>query len=155
MAEDDEGRGVARALLRFALAVVAIAVLGLLAGILFGRGTPRRAASSVIADLVDTVPTPAPGEPDRADLACGMVLFRYRSADVDAEGRAVLDEVATDHAGWVLVRAVPDLATPVEAAAWRHRMPLGGVNRELLTAFATAYEGQRTGAEGCPTPSAD
>ena len=149
---DREGgsRGVGPSLLRFAAAAVAIAVLGLVAGVLFGRGTPRRAASSVISDLVHAAPTPAPTAADAEALRCGVVVLRYRPTDVDEDGVTTMRAIADDRPGAVLLRETPDLATAVEAAAWGHRMPLGGVNRELLSAFVTAYAGRRTEAEGCP-----
>ena len=87
MGEDDPGRpSLGTALGRFALALLAIAVIGLLAGIAYGRGTPERAAGTLLDDLVvvedfrgddrkaaDT-DEPAPTSGDHVgDAVCGAV----------------------------------------------------------------------------------
>lgn len=53
MGEEDAGRpSLGTALGRFGLALLAIAVIGLVAGIAYGRGTPERAAGTLLDDLV-------------------------------------------------------------------------------------------------------
>lgn len=53
MGEDGPDRpSLGRSLGRFALALTAVAVIGLVAGIAYGRGTPERAAGTILEDLV-------------------------------------------------------------------------------------------------------
>ena len=149
----------ARPLLVGALAVVAIA---LVAGFVFSRSDPQRAATILLGDQVLTEPEgevtsgPAPtsgqfdGGPtcgvvtdpvaakQQVDaLAAGIVVVQYRSAD---DAPAVTEALA-GRATEVLVAPNADLDAPVVATAWGRRLRLDQVDAPMLRAFVTAHAG--------------
>lgn len=149
----------ARPLLWGALAVVVVA---LVAGFLFSRTDPQRAATILLGDQVLTEPEgevtsgPAPtsgqfdggptcgavAEPVPADqqvdaLAAGIVVVQYRSAE-DAE--AVTGALA-GRPTEVLVAPNADIDAPVVATAWGRRLRLEQVDAQVLQAFVTAHAG--------------
>lgn len=182
-AVEDEGQPgltLGSALMRFALGAVLLVVFGLVSGYLFGRGTPQRAAATIVDDFVitedfqgndavaATTTQPAPtsgnhlgsarcgvsGEPvgvddQLASLAGGIVLVQFRPDDLDDAAVATAESLAANDRR-VVVAPNPDLDAPVMATAWARRMPLDGVNRELLSAFVTAYEGSGPAPGPCP-----
>lgn len=107
---------------RLGLAIVAVAVLGLVAGWLFARGTPQRAAG---------------------------VVLQYRADQLGAGAVGQLERIATDQPEAVMLAPNPDLARAVVATSWQRRLALPGVNRELLGAFVTAYAGARSDDGPC------
>lgn len=125
MGEEDADRpSMGRSLGRFALALVAIAVIGLLAGIAYGRGTPERAAGTILNDLVvvedfqgdDRSPAdtdePAPTSGDHVgDPVCGTF-----DAPLDAD-----TQLASLAAGRIVVQYDPGRIAGderVELEAW-------------------------------------
>lgn len=118
MGEDDPARpSLGQSLKRFALALVAVAVIGLVAGIAYGRGTPERAAGTILDDLVvveelqgdDRVPAttqdPAPTSGDHVgEAVCGRSEEPF---DADTQ-------LASLAAGRILVQYHPDAVTGVE-----------------------------------------
>ena len=149
----------ARPVLWGALAVVVVA---LLAGFLFSRTDPQRAAAILLGDQVLTEPEgeattgPAPSsgvssggptcgvvtEPVTTDrqvdaLAAGIVVVQYRSSD-DAEA---LTEAVAGRPTDVLVAPNADLDAPVVATAWGRRLRLDQVDAPVLRAFVTAHAG--------------
>lgn len=142
--------------------LVAVVVAGLVAGVVFSRADPRRAARVLLGDQVQTEPegeatsAPAPSSGVRADepmcgvtaspadvqtqidaLAAGVVVVQYRDADNADE----LTRALADRSTRVLVAPNPDLDVPVVATAWGRRLRLGRVDRQLLRAFVTAHAG--------------
>lgn len=146
----------------FLLAMVGVMVVALVAGVVFSRTDPRRAASLLLEGQVETEsegevtgpPAPTSGDPT-ADpvcgvsddpievatqvgaLAAGIVVVQYRGED-DAE--RVVGAVAETPTR-VLVAPNPDLPVPVVATAWSRRLELGEVDPQALRAFVTAHEG--------------
>lgn len=125
MGEEDADRpSLGTALGRFALALLAIAVIGLVAGIAYGRGTPERAAGTLLEDLVvvedfrgdDREPAgtddPAPTSGDHVgDPVCG-------AADETLDADTQLASLA---AGRVIVQYDPEAVQGSELdrlAAW-------------------------------------
>lgn len=170
MATDGPIRGAdgspARRMLRNARPVLwgglAVVVVALVAGVVFSRTDPRRAAVLLLGDQVVTEPegestrAPAPSTGEReagptcgvlADpvdvqqqvdaLAAGVVVVQFRDpADASAVAEAVANR-PTD----VLVAPNPDLDRPVVATAWGRRLRLDRVDAPLLRAFVTAHAG--------------
>lgn len=158
---------------RFALAALAVALTGLVAGLMFGRLNPDRAASTLIADFVvdEDVGSPpqdphAPtsgrsqararcGVSDRpvdpaiqlATLEAGGVVVQYRPQAVSSAERNELHELAGPDAG-VLVAPNPQLGNPVTATAWTRRLPLKEHNGELTRAFVAAFASSEACAPG-------
>lgn len=156
----------ARRVLRHARPVLwgllAVVVVGLVAGVLFSRTDPRRAARVMLGDQVRTEPegeattAPAPSSGVRAGgptcgvtaspvtlqtqvdaLAAGIVVVQYREEDdVDELARALADRSTR-----ALVAPNADLDAPVVATAWGRRLRLDRVDRQLLRAFVTAHAG--------------
>lgn len=142
--------------------VLAVVVVGLVAGAVFSRTDPRRAARVLLGDQVQTEPegeattAPAPssgvrvGEPTcgvtatrvavqtQIDaLAAGIVVVQFRDGDAaDALTRALADRSTR-----ALVAPNPDLDMPVVATAWGRRLRLDRVDRRVLRAFVTAHAG--------------
>ena len=149
---------------RLIAAVVGVTVLALVAGWLFGRTSPERAASTLLTDLVISEPVdsepldpaaPTSGEADGtalcgvrehtvdredqvATLAAGAVIVQYRPSQVGSRGLGDVRGLTEGRAP-VLVAPNPDLGAPVVATAWTRRLGLDDVNRQLLSAFVTAY----------------
>lgn len=157
-----------------ALATLAVVAVGFGAGWLFGRATPRRAASTLLTEVVTAEPSrgPAAGSPGAARPAApssGAATGRVRCG-VRARPLSAADQVTTLAAGGIVVQyragalgggavdrlarlAPPDgaplvvapnarLQAAVTATAWRHRLPLGSVDLDLLGKFVTAYAGR-------------
>lgn len=141
---------------------LAVVVVALVAGFLFSRTDPQRAAAILLGDQVLTEPEgevtsgPAPtsgqfdGGPtcgvvtdpvapeQQVDaLAAGIVVVQYRSAD-DAE--AVTGALASRPTE-VLVAPNADIDAPVVATAWGRRLRLDQVDAPVLQAFVTAHAG--------------
>lgn len=142
--------------------LVAVVVVGLVAGVVFSRTDPRRAARVLLGERVQTEPegeatrapapssgTPAGGPacgvtaspvPVQAQidaLAAGIVVVQYRQEDA-ADG---LTRALADRSTRALVAPNADLDAPVVATAWGRRLRLDGVDRQLLRAFVTAHAG--------------
>lgn len=162
---------------RFVVAAVVLLLGGLVAGVVFGRADPGRAARVVVAEftVVEDGPPDAPG-PDpvtpvtgpqrgapscgRLDgpldpgrqvelLAAGVVLVQHR-AEVSGDERAVLDELADrDRVAVAVADELPD-DTAVVATSWRRRMPLPRADRELLDAFVTGHADRAPAVTACP-----
>lgn len=168
-------RGTGRTIGRWALALIAVAVVALLAGVLFGRADPQRAARLLIRDLVLTEPSgeatgpPAPtsgeavaapmcgvvGEPlgtqAQVDaIAAGLVVVQYR---LD-EHAAAVGALAAAHPTEVVAGPNPALDANVVATAWTRRMRLDNPNTELLSAFVTAHAGIGPDVRPCVSPGA-
>ncbi len=154
---------------QFGLLVVAVTVLGLLAGWLFAKGQPRSAAGALIADfvVVEAPTTHAPDEPadpdavapssgahDGGQVRCGLVTELSNADHVASLAAGIVvvrhdlpDPSPDDLAALaalanrreVLVAREPRLDVPVVALAWGRRMELGELNLELLRAFHTAH----------------
>lgn len=165
----EDRRSLAESLGRFGMLAVAVLVIGLLAGITYGRSQPRAAAGAVIADFVEVTDSTgnerAPAAPDPVapssgnhdgEIRCGVVDKVISNDDhleslaagvvvvryqpgIDADDLATLINYA--RRGGILVAPEPRLEVPIMAVAWAHRMPLGDPNRELLNAFHTARVG--------------
>lgn len=146
---------------------VLLAVLGIAAGLLFGRADPERAARLVVAEFTviedgdgqtpgpdPIAPTtgpqrgepscgllqrPLPAEQQVATLSAGVVLIQHDPQLDDAQ-QARLEALA-DARARVAVAPQPALeeGEVVVATSWRHRMPLDRVDLELLTAFVTGH----------------
>lgn len=163
---DSTGGPVARRMLRGAPPVLwgllAVVVVGLVAGVLFSRTDPQRAATMLLGDQVVTEPegemtsAPAPtsgdaeagptcgmlsepvdGQQQVDALAAGLVVVQYRDPD-DADA---VTEALADRPTEVLVAPNGDLDTPVVATAWGRRLRLDEVDEPLLRAFVTAHAG--------------
>ncbi len=149
----------ARPVLWGALAVVVVA---LLAGFVFSRTDPQRAATILLGDQVLTEPEgevtsgpaptsgqfdggptcgvvtdPVPPEAQVDALAAGIVVVQYRSAD-DA---TALTEALAGRPTEVLVAPNAEIDAPVVATAWGRRLRLESVEPALLQAFVTAHAG--------------
>lgn len=141
---------------------LAVVVVALVAGVVFSRTDPRRAASLLLGDQVLTepegeatnAPAPTSGEPHDGPtcgvvaepvdvqrqvdaLAAGVVVVQFRDGD-DAERVA---QVLADRPTAVLVAPNPDLVEAVVATAWGRRLRLDRVDGALLRAFVTAHAG--------------
>ena len=151
-------------LARLGLAVVGVIVLGLVAGWLFGRTSPERAASTLVSDLVITEAVgeeqldpaaPTSGDPEGppvcgvqddpvspqrqiASLDAGVVLVQYRPSELAADEVEMLRSLA-ERGRPVLVAPNPDLGAAVVGTAWTRRLGLEAPNQQLLAAFITAY----------------
>lgn len=142
--------------------LLAVVVVGLVAGVLFSRTDPRRAARVLLGDQVRTEPEgestsgPAPSSGERVGgptcgvagapvaaqaqidaLAAGLVVVQYRDEDHADE----VSEALADRSTIVLVAPNPDLDVPVVATAWGRRLRLVDPNGQLLRAFVTAHAG--------------
>lgn len=153
------------------VATLAVLAVGFGAGWLFGRATPRRAARSLLAEVVTAEPSGGPGRavttvapssgdptgPPRcgvrrepvapggqvATLAAGGVVVQFRPGAIDPGALERLARLAGDHPDRVLVAPNPRLDAVVTATAWRRRMPLSSVDVGLLETFVTAHAGMR------------
>lgn len=139
-----------------------LVVAALVAGLVFSRTDPRRAASLLIEGQVETEadgeatgpPAPTSGdaaadpvcgvsdEPVSVDtqvgaLAAGIVVVQYRDGE-DAE--KVVGAVAETPTR-VLVAPNPELSIPLVATAWGRRLELESVDEQALRAFVTAHAG--------------
>lgn len=137
----------------FLAAALAIALLGLLGGMAFGRAAPERAAAALLRDLASATPAPA-AVPATAPPPCGMhdqaldeaakvaawsrgIVVVEHAGDPDV--MAALNAWVADGAGAVVVAPGDGLGAPVVASAWAWRMDLDKPDRALLDAFVTAY----------------
>jgi hypothetical protein len=171
----DRGARFRRAVVRFAVAGVVLAVLAVTAGIVLGRTQPDRGARLVVREFVvvedatgaaagpDRVtPTsganrgdpscglaaePLTGDEQVATLASGVVLLQH-GPDATPSDRRVLEELATRPR--VAVAPNPELSDAVVATAWRHRMPLDRARPELLEAFVTGHADRAPDLRPCP-----
>lgn len=142
--------------------LLGVVVVGLLAGVLFSRSDPQRAATMLLGDQVRTEPEgevtsgPAPTSGEAVDgptcgmvsgpvgaqqqvdaLAAGLVVVQFRDpADADDVTEA-LAERPTE----VLVAPNGELDARVVATSWGRRLRLETVDAPLLRAFVTAHAG--------------
>ncbi|MDX1657788.1 MAG: DUF3105 domain-containing protein [Nitriliruptorales bacterium] len=149
----------------FLLALAGVTVLAVIAGYLFGRATPERAAGTLIDDFVVTEPvgeppgdaaaptsgevTAAPGcgvreEPlapavQVASLDAGIVVIQYRPGELESEQEVVLTRMVEASPESAVLAPNPDLGSPVAVTAWGRRMPLAEANEQLISAFLTAH----------------
>lgn len=144
-----------RSLRNLALAMAAVAGVGLLSGWLFARSAPQTAAAASISALVE--PAAVPAEDAIADPRCGVV--DPGGADLDAVRAAGVVVLEVDP-GWFSRQALLDLvdgraalivwarpdAGVIEASSTGRRMVLDEPNRAALDAYLTAYA--RPGACG-------
>lgn len=167
---------------RLALAVVAVAVAGTMAGYLFARTSPERAAATRIAAFVVDEPAGTPpgdaddaaaptsgtargattcgvragtltGDEQVAALAAGHVVVQYRRDDLtDGEIGDLRQLVGERHTKTLLAENAA-LRTPVAATAWSRRLPLDRADLDLLDAFITAYAGTGPQPRPCRPPS--
>lgn len=142
--------------------LLAVVVIGLVAGVVFSRTDPRHAARVLLGEQVRTEPEgeatsgPAPSSGKRAGgptcgvagspvpvqaqidaLAAGVVVVQYRDEDhADA-----LSQALADRSRLVLVAPNRDLDAAVVATAWGRRLRLDGADGHVLRAFVTAHAG--------------
>ena len=151
---------------------LAVVVVALVAGVVFSRTDPRRAATLLLGDQVLTEPegeatsAPAPSTGDRAGgpscgvvtepvavqaqvdaLAAGVVVVQYREA---ADAEAVTEALA-NRPDEVLVAPNPDIDASVVATAWGRRLRLDRADGSLLRAFVTAHAGIGPQVMACRT----
>lgn len=154
----------------FLLLMAGVVAVALVAGVVFSRTDPRRAARLLLADVVEIEaegeatepPAPTSGAPAGGPscgvrsmpvdvqeqvnaLAAGVVVVQYREALL-RDG--ILGAVG-DLRDVVLVAPNEDLAEPLVATAWAHRLRLQAVNEQQLRAFVTAYEGSGPDVTAC------
>lgn len=163
----NRGQRALRQLGLFAAALLLVVVGGLFAGWLFAKGSPQRAASTLLGDFVVTepnigrqpppedepVPTsgehdgtarcgrvdqPVPVDDQLATLSSGAVVVQYRPQETSEADLALMDELARRDD--VLVAPNPRLDDPVVATSWTQRMALPAATRELLVAFVSANQ---------------
>lgn len=165
-----------RRLLTWAGLAIGVFVVGLLAGVLFGRSAPDVAARQIVREFVQSEPivteerdedvvAPTSGGNEGA-TRCGRVeelSVGDAVASLDAglvvlyaESAVVADEI-TAHLGdeepgrWALV--VEDrLDDAVVATAWGVRMSLPAADEHLVPAFVTGHAGRRGPLPDC-TPA--
>jgi hypothetical protein len=162
---------------RFVQLAGGLLVLGLLAGVLFGRADPQRAARVVVTEFTTTEDGPAgePGPdpvtpvtgPSRGPPACGVqagpltpaeqvttlaagVVLLQVPAELPAEDRDRVDEVAEGERVAVAVNGGLPEGVAVVATSWRQRMPLDRVDTELLAAFVTGHVDRAPATRACP-----
>lgn len=141
---------------------LAVVVVGLIAGIVFSRTDPRRAATMLLGDQVLTEPegevtsgpAPSSGMPEGGPscgvvtkpvtaqrqvdaLAAGIVVVQYRD---DRDGDVVAEAVAQRPRA-VLVAPNAGLDARLVATAWGRRLRLHTVDGPMLRAFVTAHAG--------------
>lgn len=139
-----------------------LVVAALVAGLVFSRTDPRRAASLLIEGQVETEadgeatgpPAPTSGDvsadpvcgvsedPVSVDtqvgaLAAGIVVVQYRDGEDAEQVVGAVAETPTE----VLVAPNTDLSAPVVATAWGRRLELEAVDGQALRAFVTAHAG--------------
>lgn len=170
----DGDRSVARRLLTTVRPLLAaglvVVLVALVAGVVFSRTDPRRAAQLLLGDLVVTEPEgrvtggPAPSSGERQAaptcgifsaapdaqvqvdaLAGGIVVLQYRDTAAASEVEAAVSDRTPD----VLVAPNPALDQPVVATAWGRRMVLDTPDRQLIRAFVTAHSGIGPRVEPC------
>lgn len=166
----DRRTAVRRQLGLLALGLLVVGVGGLAAGWLFAKSTPQRAASTLVADLVEDEPprgaegesaatgAPAPTSGDhRGEPTCGVLARPVGPGEqvaTLASGGVVVQyrPDGLDDGGLAVLRELgtrervlvapnPEIGHDVVATAWTRRLTLEAPNRELLAAFATAYRG--------------
>lgn len=151
-----------RSVLRLVGAIVAIVVIGLVAGYAFGRADARRAAALLVDDFVTDEPigtategvAPSSGPDQTTPVVCGVQAEPLATAQQIAALRAGVtvvqyrdDTLAAEVAAWldgrdgIVAAHNPDLDDTLVATAWGRRLRISNVNEQLLTAFATAYGG--------------
>ena len=139
-----------------------VIVVGLLAGVLFSRTDPQRAAALLLGDQVltepegevTTGPAPSSGQPSSGptcgvvtdpvsterqvdSLAAGIVVVQYR----DPDDAAALTEALAERPTEVLVAPNADLDARLVATAWGRRLRLEELDPPVLRAFVTAHAG--------------
>ena len=139
-----------------------VIVVGLLAGVVFSRTDPQRAAALLLGDQVltepegevTTGPAPSSGQPSGGptcgvvtepvsteaqvdSLAAGIVVVQYR----DPDDAAALTEALAERPTEVLVAPNADLDARLVATAWGRRLRLEEVDPPVLRAFVTAHAG--------------
>lgn len=169
----------ARALRRFGLFMLAAVLLGLAAGYVFARTSPRQAAGALVADSVRDEPvddsvrsappgaaaptsgaargaaacgrraTPVDAATQVASLAAGVVVVQYRPDRVDRASLDPLERIVRERPDQVLLAPNPRLRDPVVATAWGRRLALAGPRERFLRAFVTAYGGLGPEPSGC------
>ena len=131
-----------------AVAVVAIALAGVIALLLFFEG---RDASTTAANHVPAISGPGVPDPTATSpvLRAGNIELRYsRQADRNALVAFAQREAGTDTSalraigGAILVIRAPN-DPGIVALAYRRRLRLGSVNDPRLQAFVEAWLGQR------------
>lgn len=154
----------------FLVLLVAVVAVALVAGAVFSRADPQRAARMLLGDQAVLEPegeatgAPAPTSGTKLGpatcgmrtssvdhqvqvdaIASGIVVVQYRE---DADRVAVQAAVA-DHPGAVLVAPNPSLEARVVATAWTRRLELDEVLPSVLQAFVTAHGGAGPDPEPC------
>lgn len=139
-----------------------VVVMALVAGVVFSRADPRRAATLLLGDRVLTEPEgevtagPAPSSGQREDgpacgvlpepvdtrvqvdaLAGGVAVVQYR----DPADAVAVSEALADRPTHVLVAPNDDLDARIVATAWGRRLRLDAVDAAMLRAFVTAHAG--------------
>ena len=146
----------------FLLVMAGVVVAALVAGLVFSRTDPRRAANLLLEGRVVTEadgeatgpPAPTSGDAPAAPvcgvsedplsidtqvgaLAAGIVVVQYRDAGDAEEVVGAVAETSTQ----VLVAPNPDLSRPLVATAWGRRLELETIDGQALRAFVTAHAG--------------
>lgn len=85
-----------------------------------------------------------------AVLRTGAIILQYRSDDLRPGEIAILEEVTDRYDSHLLVAPNPDLASPIVATAWRHRLEMDEVERAAIQAFVDGYRDPQPDTEDCP-----
>jgi hypothetical protein len=154
----------------FLVMLVAVVAVALVAGAVFSRADPQRAARMLLGDQAvlepegETTAAPAPtsgaklaaptcgmwtspvGHQVQIDaIASGIVVVQYRE---DAD-RVAVEAAVADRPGAVLVAPNPSLEARVVATAWTRRLELDEVLPSVLQAFVTAHGESGPDPEPC------
>jgi len=154
----------------FLVMLVAVVALALVAGAVFSRADPQRAARMLLGDQAveepvgeaTSAPAPTSGtkvasptcgvrtspveEQAQVDaIASGIVVVQYR----DDPDRDAVEGALTNQLDAVLIAPNPTLDVGVVVTAWTRRLELEQVQPPVLQAFVTAHGGSGPDLESC------
>lgn len=96
-------------------------------------------------------PGPLGADAQLATLAAGGTVIQYRPGDAGPAERDGIEALTAEYDSHVLVAPNPELAAPVVATAWQHRLELDEVNVAALRAFVDGYRRPDADGPSCPT----